>query len=778
MEVMQTLGKYEIRGVLGQGAMGIVYDGWDPRIERRVAIKAVDLPEHPDPDTADAIARFRREAQAAGRLTHPNIVGVYDYGETADLAYIVMEFVDGTTLKALVDRNERFAVPEIRQIMQQILAGLQYSHEAGVVHRDIKPANIMLTSARQAKITDFGIARIESSSLTQVGTIMGTPAYMSPEQVTGSIVDERTDIYSSGVLLYQLLTGERPFDGGTAAIMHKVLHTEPPPPSELTNTSPVALDAVVQRAMAKRPDDRYQSAAEFSEAIGLAVAAPVARGGSDGEATLVSPPTPPADAPSRPASPLPAGMPARPPTGPSRVPAPAVAAGAAALVLLGAGGWWFAHRPSSPPSLVASNPTSTPAARPTGNAPAAPTAITRTPAAREQVAIAPPVAPQPATPSTNTAPHANVVGPTNAPAPLPTPISPPAGSQQNPPAPIATPTAAAQPAPNLVVAPTAPKPAPTTLAGPVAAPQPAPTTLAAPTSPPQTAPTTPTAPPPQVQAEPATVGALPLATPPVPRPVETTPATPPVNTAPSPAPVEVAAVGLTQVSRQLEQSLRDARCALVNGAIQDSGTITVSGIAARTADDSLRREVTDLAGSRAVDWRVQRIEPVFCDAIAAIHPVAAMAGARDRGLRLGLAGGRTVLRDGEFILPRVTMADFSGQLRVDYLAHDGTVAHLYPTSADQHFVAMPSRTLHPGERLDLGDPGAGHPQWDVGPPYGTDMIVAVASSVPLLDRLPPGNVDTNGGAYFRQLQLAIEVALREGADVTATALLVDTIPKQ
>ena len=149
MEVVQTLGKYEIRGTLGRGAMGIVYDGWDPRIERRVAIKAVRLPEHPDPDTEDEIARFRREAQAAGRLTHPNIVGVYDYGETSDLAYIVMEFVDGTTLKALLDKQERFAVAEIRRIMHDLLTGLQVQprqrgrasrHQAGQHHADQRPA--------------------------------------------------------------------------------------------------------------------------------------------------------------------------------------------------------------------------------------------------------------------------------------------------------------------------------------------------------------------------------------------------------------------------------------------------------------------------------------------------------------------------------------------------------------------------------------------------------------------------------------------------------------
>ncbi len=237
--------------------MGTVYEGWDPIIARRVAIKTVRLPDSADPETEEALARFRREAQAAGRLTHPNIVGVFDYGETNDLAYIVMEFVDGPPLKTLLDKQERFALADTIRVMEDLLAGLQFSHERGVVHRDIKPANVMLTSAGQAKIADFGIARIESSSMTQAGTVLGTPAYMSPEQFMGQVVDARTDIYSSGVLLYQLLTGERPFEGGMSAIMHKALNTEPPAPSQLSVTAPPAFDAVVRRAMAKRPEDRY-----------------------------------------------------------------------------------------------------------------------------------------------------------------------------------------------------------------------------------------------------------------------------------------------------------------------------------------------------------------------------------------------------------------------------------------------------------------------------------------------------------------------------------------
>ncbi len=263
----ETLGKYDLLHVLGKGATGIVYEGFDPIIGRRLAIKTVQIPDVEDLEAQEKLARFRREAQAAGRLGHPNIVGVFDYGETPELAYIVMEFVDGTTLKHVLDGNERFELAEVVRIMRGLLAGLQYSHQRGVIHRDIKPANVMLTTSGEVKIADFGIARIESSSMTQAGTLMGTPSYMSPEQFMGQTVDVRTDIYSAGVMLYQLLTGEKPFDGGLTAIMHKVLSSEPLPPSVLSVTVPHAFDDVVQKAMAKRPVQRFASADEFARAL-------------------------------------------------------------------------------------------------------------------------------------------------------------------------------------------------------------------------------------------------------------------------------------------------------------------------------------------------------------------------------------------------------------------------------------------------------------------------------------------------------------------------------
>jgi len=343
--------KYEVRGTLGAGAMGTVYDAVDRIIERRVAIKVVNRPAENDPEAVEAHARFRREAQAAGRLSHPNIVGVYDYGENQTQAWIVMELVEGGSLKGRLDKHERFPVPEIVRIMAEVCAGLQYSHQRGVVHRDIKPGNIMMTPDGQVKIADFGIARLENSSMTQVGTLIGTPSYMAPEQFRGEPVDLRADIWASGVMLYQLLTGEKPFEGGFSAVMHKALHTEPPPPSQLSVTTPRGFDAVIARALAKRPEDRFGSAAEFAEAIRAAVtaqpAAPAAVPGLPGlneDATIVSA-RPPASGPPQPRPP--GGSPAVP--GGRGAPVGLIAGGAGALVIAAVAGWYFLIGPGAGP---------------------------------------------------------------------------------------------------------------------------------------------------------------------------------------------------------------------------------------------------------------------------------------------------------------------------------------------------------------------------------------------------------------------------------------------
>ncbi len=359
------LGKYEISGILGKGAMGTVYDAHDPVIDRRVAIKTLALPDATDTEAQQELARFKREAQAAGRLTHPNIIGVFDYGETATLAYIVMEFVDGPSLKSLLDKNERFPPAETVRIIEELLTGLQFSHDRGVVHRDIKPGNVMLTRDGQVKIADFGIARMESSSMTQAGTIMGTPAYMSPEQFMGQTVDARTDIYSVGVLLYQMLTGERPFEGSMTAIMHKVLNVSPPHPSELSVTAPEALDPVVARAMAKRPSQRYASANEFARSLRAAFQGQMlAPEVIDIEATIVAAPVKVTAPPAAPLVQAAAAPPSRSPPALSterRSIVPLVAGLTILATGLGGGVWyWLGQRPSQPAAMIATTPSSVP----------------------------------------------------------------------------------------------------------------------------------------------------------------------------------------------------------------------------------------------------------------------------------------------------------------------------------------------------------------------------------------------------------------------------------
>jgi len=294
MADISNLGKYEVRREIGRGAMGVVYEGYDPMIKRVVALKTIRADQLAGDESATVIARFRREAQAAGRLSHPNIVPIYDFGEDNGVWFIAMEFVKGRELKEYFEANERFSVADIVRIMSQILDALDYSHRQGVIHRDIKPANIFLVADGAVKVADFGIAHIESSSLTQVGTVLGTPSYMSPEQIMGLPVDGRSDLFSAGVILYQFLTGERPFAGSATTTMQKVLKEEPLPPSTLNVQILPEMDAVMRKALAKRPDERYQTAREFSAAIrsaaqlgtGSFAAAPAAASSAD--ATLIS----------------------------------------------------------------------------------------------------------------------------------------------------------------------------------------------------------------------------------------------------------------------------------------------------------------------------------------------------------------------------------------------------------------------------------------------------------------------------------------------------------
>jgi serine/threonine-protein kinase len=288
---LKRLGRYDIEGILGRGAMGVVYSAIDSQLRRRVAIKTIQKSAL-DPELAREYSkRFVREAQAVARLNHPNIVQVHDFGEDGDVAYIVMELIDGRELKSLFDANERFEPASIVRIMTELCGALEFAHRAGVVHRDIKPANVMLDSQGRVKLADFGLARIvdiERSSVdrTQAGAILGTPAYMSPEQVLGGTVDHRTDIFSAGIVLYQLLTGEKPFKGeGVWTVARKILQEHPPEPSSLVAAINPQFDRVVGRALAKEARDRYQRASDLSHALQCAL-----EGRPDGLPAVETPP--------------------------------------------------------------------------------------------------------------------------------------------------------------------------------------------------------------------------------------------------------------------------------------------------------------------------------------------------------------------------------------------------------------------------------------------------------------------------------------------------------
>jgi serine/threonine-protein kinase len=267
---LRRLGKYEILETLGSGAMGAVHLAYDPVIDRRVAVKTIH--RHTLDAVADAAERFRREASAAGRLNHPGIVAVYDYGEDEDVAFIVMEYAPGLQLDLYV-AQQRPTLQQLAGLMTELLDALGYAHAAGVVHRDVKPGNILV--AGRLKIADFGIARIDNVSQTETGVAVGTPAYMAPEQFMGKEVDHRVDLFAVGVILYELLTGRRPFDGRSLEeLSYKICHAAPFPATSLIAGLPPAIDAVLTRALAKAKTDRFASAAEMSCAICDALAAP------------------------------------------------------------------------------------------------------------------------------------------------------------------------------------------------------------------------------------------------------------------------------------------------------------------------------------------------------------------------------------------------------------------------------------------------------------------------------------------------------------------------
>jgi serine/threonine protein kinase len=369
-DALTKAGRYEIVRELGRGSMGIVYQGFDPVIGRTVAIKTMLTQGLAPEEYREFRARFQREAQAAGVLSHPNIVNVFDYGEDNGILYLIMEYLEGKSLEKLVEGKKILPIETIIPMCEQVCGALDHAHEHGIVHRDIKPANIMILDNGFVKVTDFGIAKMVSMGMTQAGLVLGTPNYMSPEQVKGRQVDGRSDIFSLGVVLYDLVTGEKPFPGqNITTVIYKIINENPVPPRELDATIHAGLSYVICKALAKSPDERYQTCRELAEDLKnfkqLGRQAPPS-------ATMIlkTPPAPsaslegaeaPPPAPARPAAMPPAQQiaPAPPPVevitpappAPSARTSPTtwVLAALLGVVLLGAlgGGYFYFHRGSS-----------------------------------------------------------------------------------------------------------------------------------------------------------------------------------------------------------------------------------------------------------------------------------------------------------------------------------------------------------------------------------------------------------------------------------------------
>jgi Tol biopolymer transport system component len=421
-----TVGQYQIVEELGRGGMAVVYKAWQPSLERYVALKV--LPEYFQHDP-EFLARFQREARAAARLNHPNIVTIYDVGEHAGIHYIAMEYLDGGSLRdrlrstasrSLDGTGQAEAVAagslglrDAQRILAQLASALDYAHSHGLIHRDIKPANILFTSDGRAKLTDFGIARAsDDAQLTRTGVLMGTPEYMAPEQAEGKPIDYRTDLYALGVVLYQMLVGQAPFRGTTPhATLHAVVYEPPPPPRQINPALPPAIEAVLLKALAKQPDQRFQRGAEMVAAL-RGSASGAAQGAMEG----------------RRAGP---GVPARP----GRSPLLWIMAGAAAMLVLVLG--LLLLMVARGPAVAA--PTATPGAvvvvtqvSPSPSLPPGPTATAAPPTqapATQPVTALPPVdtpipptdTPLPATPvpptDTPLPPTATPLPPTNPPGP-------------------------------------------------------------------------------------------------------------------------------------------------------------------------------------------------------------------------------------------------------------------------------------------------------------------------------------------------------------------------
>jgi tRNA A-37 threonylcarbamoyl transferase component Bud32 len=294
----KRIGRYEIEKELGRGAMAVVYKAVDPLIGRTVAIKTIRIEHGLGMEREELRQRLYREAQSAGGMNHPGIVTIYDIGQEEDVAYIAMEFVDGQTLEGWMAEHPIPPLEQTLAIVEQVALGLDYAAGRGIIHRDIKPGNILITEELKAKIADFGIAKISMSKLTQTGMVMGTPSYMSPEQAMGKELDGRSDLFSLGVIFYEMLTGERPFTGtNPTTIIYKILHEDPVSPRKLNVTLHAGLDFIVRKMLEKDPSQRYQTCGDFIRdlknytalppAPSMPIAAPASAGSTSRRSALI-----------------------------------------------------------------------------------------------------------------------------------------------------------------------------------------------------------------------------------------------------------------------------------------------------------------------------------------------------------------------------------------------------------------------------------------------------------------------------------------------------------
>jgi serine/threonine protein kinase len=393
MTTPRKIGRYEILEELGHGAMGTVYRAKDPAMDRVVALKTILSLMLDGGDEDDFRERFYREARAAGSLNHPGIVPVFDVGEHEGLPFLVMEFISGKTLADAARRGERMSLDRVCELGQKIAEALGYAHQHGVVHRDIKPANILLTSREEhgierPKITDFGVAKLAAGHTTMTGQILGTPAFMPPEQFTGAPIDGRADIFSLGVVLYWLATGEQPFPGESiTAVSYKVVHTEPVPPRKLNPSVTPKLEAIILKCLAKSPEERYPTGEALARELGelrsqatgsalkTAVPADVSPG-IDPNATFVEKAREVQSVPDAPSVKVTAPPPAAV-AAPNKKLKNMLVLGAVAFIAVAAGNWLISRHkdspvaPAAPTSVAANEIPQPPSAAPTSAAPPA-----------------------------------------------------------------------------------------------------------------------------------------------------------------------------------------------------------------------------------------------------------------------------------------------------------------------------------------------------------------------------------------------------------------------